>query len=267
MDVVDAEGNSVARRGRRARLPQAVPGHDARLLARPRALPRHVLAPAARRVGARRLGLGRRGRLLVPARPLGRHAQHRRASGSGPPSSSRPPSGTRRSPRRQRSACRTRSRARWRGSSASSLPATKRAKSSRLRYPTRSTGELGQGVQARPRDLRLGACRRRGARRSCAAPSARRRSARMRATSRRSRTPNPWRRSQMPSEDRLDGQIALVTGGGRGIGASIARELAAAGAKVAVSARTARAGRGGRERDRRARRRRRRHEAATRSRR
>jgi 3-oxoacyl-[acyl-carrier protein] reductase len=43
----------------------------------------------------------------------------------------------------------------------------------------------------------------------------------------------------MPSEDSLDGQVALVTGGGRGIGASIARELAAAGAKVAVSARTA----------------------------
>jgi 3-oxoacyl-[acyl-carrier protein] reductase len=43
----------------------------------------------------------------------------------------------------------------------------------------------------------------------------------------------------MPSEDRLDGQNALVTGGGRGIGASIARELAGAGAKVAVSARTA----------------------------
>jgi NAD(P)-dependent dehydrogenase (short-subunit alcohol dehydrogenase family) len=36
----------------------------------------------------------------------------------------------------------------------------------------------------------------------------------------------------------LDGQIALVTGGGRGIGANIARELAAAGARVAVSART-----------------------------
>src|SRR6188508_2976082 len=61
----------------------------------------------------------------------------------------------------------------------------------------------------------------------------------MRATSRRSKTPNRWRRSQMPSEDRLDGQIVLVTGGGRGIGASIARELARAGAKVAVSARTA----------------------------
>jgi NAD(P)-dependent dehydrogenase (short-subunit alcohol dehydrogenase family) len=43
----------------------------------------------------------------------------------------------------------------------------------------------------------------------------------------------------MPSEDKLDGQVVLVTGGGRGIGASVARELAAAGAKVAVSARTA----------------------------
>jgi 3-oxoacyl-[acyl-carrier protein] reductase len=38
--------------------------------------------------------------------------------------------------------------------------------------------------------------------------------------------------------DRLDGQIALVTGGGRGIGANIARELATAGARVAVAART-----------------------------
>lgn len=37
----------------------------------------------------------------------------------------------------------------------------------------------------------------------------------------------------------LDGQVALVTGGGRGIGANIARELVAAGARVAVSARTA----------------------------
>jgi 3-oxoacyl-[acyl-carrier protein] reductase len=42
--------------------------------------------------------------------------------------------------------------------------------------------------------------------------------------------------SQQP--DRLDGQVALVTGGGRGIGANIARELASAGARVAVAART-----------------------------
>src|SRR5262245_19410928 len=41
----------------------------------------------------------------------------------------------------------------------------------------------------------------------------------------------------MPS-DRLDGQVVLITGGGRGIGAGIARELAGAGARVAVSART-----------------------------
>ena len=36
----------------------------------------------------------------------------------------------------------------------------------------------------------------------------------------------------------LEGQVALVTGGGRGIGARVARELADAGMRVAVSART-----------------------------
>jgi 3-oxoacyl-[acyl-carrier protein] reductase len=41
----------------------------------------------------------------------------------------------------------------------------------------------------------------------------------------------------MPS-DRLEGQVVLVTGGGRGIGANIARELAGAGATVAVTGRT-----------------------------
>ena len=95
-------------RGRRARLPQAVPRHDPRLLARPRALPRDVLAAVPRRVGARRLGLGRRGRLLVPARALRRHAQHRGQADRARPSSSRRRSRIPRCARRRRSASRTR---------------------------------------------------------------------------------------------------------------------------------------------------------------
>jgi 3-oxoacyl-[acyl-carrier protein] reductase len=38
--------------------------------------------------------------------------------------------------------------------------------------------------------------------------------------------------------DQLSGQVAIVTGGGRGVGAGIARELADGGARVAVAART-----------------------------
>jgi len=41
--------------------------------------------------------------------------------------------------------------------------------------------------------------------------------------------------SQAPSTARLDGKVALVTGSGRGMGASFAIELAARGAKVVVN--------------------------------
>ena len=40
----------------------------------------------------------------------------------------------------------------------------------------------------------------------------------------------------------LDGKVAIVTGASRGIGAEIARRFGAAGAAVAVAARTAEAG-------------------------
>ena len=40
------------------------------------------------------------------------------------------------------------------------------------------------------------------------------------------------------SVERLDGRVGLVTGGGRGIGEAVARELAAYGMRIAVTGRT-----------------------------
>ena len=77
MDVLDDRGHSIRRRGRRARLQAGLAWHDAWDLGRPRAISGDVLAAIPRCLDAWRLGLGRRGRLLVPPRPLGRHAEHR----------------------------------------------------------------------------------------------------------------------------------------------------------------------------------------------
>ena len=67
-----------ARRSGRARLQAGLARNDPRDLGRPRAVSRDVLAAFSRRVDARRLGLDRRGRVLVSPRPFGRHAEHRR---------------------------------------------------------------------------------------------------------------------------------------------------------------------------------------------
>ena len=113
-----------------------------------------------------------------------------------------------------------------------------------------------EGVRARPCPLRDGPPE--DAEREDRA--ARRTGARARTGSGRplhAREPRSARGDRSVPSDRLEG-VALVTGGGRGIGASIARELADAGMRVAVTGRTAATGRGGRERDRRSRPRRRR---------
>ena len=64
-------GPVYSRRGGRARLPAPVAGHDAWDLGRPGALPGDVLAAIPGHLDPRRLGLRRRGRLLVPPRTLG----------------------------------------------------------------------------------------------------------------------------------------------------------------------------------------------------
>src|SRR6185437_9149297 len=130
------------------------------------------------------------------------------------------------------------SRARSRGSSAPSCPEWSRARSwPQSSEPPRWANSARRSPPSGCSSSRR--CRRRAVPRSSDEPCAPKRSARTPATSRRWKIPRPWRRSNVSQPvDRLDGQVALVTGGGRGIGAGIARELAAAGARVAVAART-----------------------------
>ena len=117
-----------------------------------------------------------------------------------------------------------------------------RGRAARAARPTRSARRSRRARRCSSRR-----CRRRAARRSSGARCARRRSARIPATSRRWRTPRHWRRSSMSQPaDRLDGQVALVTGGGRGIGAGHRARARRRGRARRRRGSHARAGRGGR---------------------
>ncbi len=184
--------------GRRARLPPAVARDDARDLGRRRALPRDVLAALPRRVDARRLGVDRRGRLLVSARPLRRHAQHRRQAdraggarvGRDLERHRRRGGGGRRPARGEGRGgvdlLRRRSRASSRTTSVSRTPSPTRS--------ARRSSRSGSSGSAR--------CRRRARRRSSAARFAHACSGRIPATCPRSRTRNAWRRSAVPLSGR-----------------------------------------------------------------
>ena len=104
---VRRRGQARAGAGRRAGVHQAVARHDPGAVAGARALPRDVLGPLARRVGARRLGVDR-GRPAGTCTAAATTPSRWPASGSARPRWSRPWCRTRRCWRRRRSVCPTR---------------------------------------------------------------------------------------------------------------------------------------------------------------
>ena len=145
MDVVDADGNHLPA-GEVGELVcrRPWPSMTRGVWRDPQRYLRGVLVAAARDLGARRLGVGRRGRLLVPARPLGRHAQHRRQAdraGRVRVGRGRPPGGGR---GLRRSACPTRSRARSPGCTAWPPRTPSQPPSSRPRSAPTSPTILGK---------------------------------------------------------------------------------------------------------------------------
>ena len=144
-----------------------VAGHDRGLLARPGPLPRDVLVALARRLGARRLGLRRRRRLLVHPRALRRHAQDRgqaRGPGGGRVGAGGPSRGER--GRRHRRAARGQGRVRGvlRGAAPGARASDGAAR--RADRPRRRT--TWAGPSGRSACCSRASCRRRAAPRSCA---------------------------------------------------------------------------------------------------
>ena len=189
---------AAARRGRRARLHAAVARHDARHLGRPRALPRHLLAALPRRLDARRLGVDRRRRRLVPARALRRHAEHRRQAHR--------PGRVRIGAGRRSGGCRgVRGRRAARGQGRGRLVLLRAA--GRAASPARSCAPACASAARRssarrsrpPRCASPRRCRRRAAPRSCAAQCGRRCSETTPATSRHWRTRARSRRCARPA--------------------------------------------------------------------
>ena len=218
MDVVDDDGTSLVGTGEVGELVcrAPFPGMTRGFWRDPDKFIETYWSRASRRVGARRLGVRRRGRLLVPARPLRRHDEHRRQAHR--PRRARVGRG--RSSRRARGGCdRRAARGEGRDGVDLLLPAAGRRGDAKREVGRARRRRARQGVQARPRVLRRRAAE--DAVGEDRAPRGEGDGARrpIPATCRRSRTPSPSTRSEQPLPD----GVALITGGGRGIGASIAR--------------------------------------------